>query len=156
MVSGFDVTQMARADFPLPLLKTEIDRWSEEIQRGRGFLVVRGLPVARYNDIQVRVIFWGIGLYMGSALSQNSYGELLGDVYDEGVKMGTGKVRGYRTNSFLMFHSDRADVVGLLCLNKAKEGGFVATWVMKAAFEVFVGLPFRTGSGCDSRIFWSH
>ena len=123
MQSGFDVTTMRREDFPLPQLQADIDAWSNEIQRGRGFVLVRGLPVHRYNDIQVRVIFWGIGQHMGTALSQNSYGELLGDVYDEGVKMGTGKVRGYRTNSFLMFHSDRADVVGLLCLHKAREGG---------------------------------
>jgi len=123
VASGIEVTQMKRADFPLPKLAAEIASWSREIQRGRGFVLVRGLPVERYNDMQVRVVFWGLGLYMGTALSQNSYGELLGDVYDEGVKMGTGKVRGYRTNSFLMFHSDRADAVGLLCLHKAREGG---------------------------------
>jgi Taurine catabolism dioxygenase TauD, TfdA family len=123
MAGGVEVTQMKRGDFPLPKLAAEIASWSNEIQRGRGFVLVRGLPVERYNDMQVRVVFWGIGLYMGTALSQNSYGELLGDVYDEGVKMGSGKVRGYRTNSFLMFHSDRADAVGLLCLHKAKEGG---------------------------------
>ncbi len=123
MASGIEVTQMKREQFPLPKLAAEIGAWSHELQRGRGFTLIRGLPVERYNDMQVRVVFWGIGLYMGTALSQNSYGELLGDVYDEGVKMGTGKVRGYRTNSFLMFHSDRADAVGLLCLHKAKEGG---------------------------------
>ena len=123
IANGGDVTQLTRDHFPLPTLSTEIDRWVHDVQRGRGFLLVRGLPVERYDDMQVRVVFWGLGLYMGTALSQNSYGELLGDVYDEGVKMGTGKVRGYRTNSFLMFHSDRADVVGLLCLHKAKEGG---------------------------------
>jgi hypothetical protein len=123
MASGIEVTQLTREHFPIPGVADEIARWSAELQTGRGFLVVRGLPVERYDDYEVRTIFWGLSLYMGTALSQNSYGELLGDVYDEGVKMGTGKVRGYRTNSFLMFHSDRADVVGLLCLHKAKEGG---------------------------------
>jgi len=123
MSRGIEVTQMTREHFPLPGLAKSVALWVEEIQKGRGFVLVRGLPVERYDNMQVRVIFWGLSLYMGTALSQNSYGELLGDVYDEGVKMGTGKVRGYRTNSFLLFHSDRADVVGLLCLNEAKEGG---------------------------------
>ena len=123
MASGIEVTQLKREHFQIPGVESEIARWSHELQSGRGFLVVRGLPVECYDDYEVRTIFWGLSLYMGTALSQNSYGELLGDVYDEGVKMGQGKVRGYRTNSFLMFHSDRADVVGLLCLHKAKEGG---------------------------------
>ncbi len=123
LATGIEVTQLQRQHFPLPKLAQEIDHWVREVQQGRGFVLVRGLPVERYDDYEVRTIFWGLGLHMGSALSQNSYGELLGDVYDEGVKMGTGKVRGYRTNSFLMFHSDRADAVGLLCLHKAKEGG---------------------------------
>ena len=123
VASGIEVTQLKREHFPVANVAREIAAWASELQSGRGFLVVRGLPVERYDDYEVRIIFWGLSLYMGAALSQNSYGELLGDVYDEGVKMGSGKVRGYRTNSFLLFHSDRADVVGLLCLHKAREGG---------------------------------
>lgn len=56
-------------------------------------------------------------------VSQNSYGEMLGDIYDEGVKMGAGRVRGYRTNQRLMFHTDRCDIVGLLCVRPARSGG---------------------------------
>ena len=48
---------------------------------------------------------------------------MLGDVYDEGVKMGTGRVRGYRTNQRLLFHTDRCDLVGLLCMRPALSGG---------------------------------
>mgnify|MGYP000644212872 CR=1 FL=1 len=118
-----DAAALTRADFPLPRLNAKAQAWIAEVNHGRGFLLVRGLPVDRYSDADVRMIFWGLGLYLGTALSQNSYGDLLGDVYDEGVKMGSGKVRGYRTNSFLMFHTDRCDIVGLLCLHKAKSGG---------------------------------
>jgi len=71
----------------------------------------------------VRAMFWGIGLHLGVPVSQNSYGEMLGDVYDEGVKMGTGRVRGYRTNQRLMFHTDRCDIVGLLCVRPSRSGG---------------------------------
>src|SRR6187399_1515565 len=120
---GLGVTQVTREDFRLASMAPLIEAWAEEINNGRGFLLVKGLPAAKLGDAQVRTIFWGIGLYMGSPMSQNSYGDMLGDVYDEGVKMGTGRVRGYRTNQKLLFHTDRADIVGLLCVRPAREGG---------------------------------
>ena len=115
-------SDIRREDFALPTLATDIREWAQQINHGRGFLLVKELPVERNND-QVRSIFWGIGLHVGVPLSQNSYGEMLGDVYDEGVKMGTGRVRGYRTNQQLRFHTDRCDIVGLLCLQEARSGG---------------------------------
>jgi len=120
---GLAVTEVKREDFRLKSLVPLIEAWAEEINNGRGFVLVKGLPAAGLGDAQVRTIFWGIGLYMGSPVSQNSYGEMLGEVYDEGVKMGTGRVRGYRTNQRLMFHTDRADIVGLMCQRAAKSGG---------------------------------
>lgn len=118
-----DVTKILREDFPLPILGPKIVQWAEEINNGRGFALVRGLRHEALGDNEVRAAFWGIGLYMGVAVSQNSYGEMLGDVFDEGVKMGTGRVRGYRTSQRLMFHTDRCDIVGLLCVHPAKTGG---------------------------------
>lgn len=120
---GLEATGIRAEDFPLTTLGSSIRAWAEEINNGRGFLLVRGLPKDRFNDDEVRAIFWGIGLYLGVPVSQNSYGEMLGDVYDEGVKMGTDRVRGYRTNQRLMFHTDRCDIVGLLCTQQARSGG---------------------------------
>ena len=117
------VTEVKRSDFTLNSMVPVIEAWADQINNGRGFLLVKGLPAAALGDAVVRTIFWGIGLHMGTPVSQNSYGEMLGEVYDEGVKMGTGRVRGYRTNQRLMFHTDRADMVGLLCQRTAKSGG---------------------------------
>lgn len=120
---GLEWSDIKREDFPLPTLSAQINKWAHEINHGRGFMIVKGLPVARLTNEQVRCMFWGIGLHMGVPLSQNSYGEMLGDVYDEGAKMGAGRVRGYRTNQQLRFHTDRADIVGLLCLQQSLSGG---------------------------------
>ena len=60
MSSGIEVTQMTREHFPLPGLAQSVALWVEEIQKGRGFVLVRGLPVERYDNMQVRVIFWGL------------------------------------------------------------------------------------------------
>lgn len=122
LARGVAATDIGRDDFPLETLGPTIAGWAEEINNGRGFLLVRGLPSERLSDAEVRAIFWGMGLYFGSPVSQNSYGDMLGDVYDEGVKMGA-RVRGYRTSQRLMFHTDRCDIVGLLCVRQAKSGG---------------------------------
>jgi hypothetical protein len=121
--SGLEVTDVTREDFALRSIGPLIESWSAEINHGRGFLLVKGLPAAELGDRSVRTIFWGIGRHMGTPISQNSYGDMLGKVYDEGVKMGTGRVRGYRTNQRLMFHTDRCDIIGLMCQRTAREGG---------------------------------
>jgi len=122
LARGLREIDIRPADFPLPTLGSQVRTWAHDINRGRGFLLVRGLP-ERFSDAQIRAMFWGIGLYLGSPISQNSYGDMLGEVLDEGVKMGSGKVRGYRTNQQLRFHTDRCDIVGLLCQRQAKSGG---------------------------------
>jgi Taurine catabolism dioxygenase TauD, TfdA family len=120
---GLGVTDISVSDFPLKSMAPTIAGWAEEINHGRGFLLAKGLPKERFSDDEVRAMFWGIGLYLGAPVSQNSYGEMLGNVYDEGVKLHTGRVRGYRTNQRLLFHSDRCDMVGLLCVRQARAGG---------------------------------
>src|SRR5687768_9522141 len=75
---GLEVTAIRAQDFPLPLLGKSIAAWAEEINNGRGFLLVRGLPQERFSDDEVRAMFWGVGLYLGLPVSQNSYGEMLG------------------------------------------------------------------------------
>jgi hypothetical protein len=86
-------------------------------------VVLRGLPVRRYRDEDVGLIFWGFGRYMGAPLYQNPQGELLGHVYDHGRTYGNIDVRGYETNAYLPYHTDAGDVVGLLCLRRSLEGG---------------------------------
>ncbi len=122
LARGLREIDITPRDFPLPTLAAMIQSWAREIQHGRGFVLVRGIP-KDFSDAQIRAMFWGIGLYLGAPISQNSYGDMLGEVFDEGVKMGTGKVRGYRTNQHLMFHTDRCDIIGLLCQRQAKSGG---------------------------------
>src|ERR1700710_2511262 len=88
---GLGVQDVKRADFKLTTMAPVIESWAEEINHGRGFVLVKGLPAEKLGDAEVRTIFWGMGTYMGSPISQYSYGEMLGEVYDEGVKMGTGR-----------------------------------------------------------------
>jgi len=116
----FDVTS---ANFPLPRFGGELRRISKELDSGRGFVQIKGLPIERYTLPQAKIIYWGIGTYLGRAISQNAKGDLLGDVRDEGLNIRAAGVRGYQTSTASPFHVDETDVVGLLCWRPAKAGG---------------------------------
>jgi hypothetical protein len=117
---GKGMRGMSAADFPLPTLSARIAEWRNEIRRGRGFVLIRGVPVGEWTEAQAETFFWCLCHHFGSPGAQNPEGDLLGHVRDQR----TGQdVRYYRTNKELAVHTDTADFVGLLCLQKAKSGG---------------------------------
>lgn len=111
--------------FPLPRFARELDRVLDEIENGRGFMLVRGIPRSRYSDEECELIYWGIGAHLGTPVSQNGRGHLLGHVRDEGRIHADPSARGYQTNERMDFHTDMlpVDVLGLFCLRTAKSGG---------------------------------
>ena len=121
--TGRALAELTRDDFPLPVLGASVERWLDELETGRGFLLVRGVPVERYGDEGAALAYWGLGLHLGRAVSQNAAGDLLGHVRDAGALKRDPTVRLYRTREPLGFHTDGADVIGLLCLRPAKAGG---------------------------------
>jgi len=114
---------LTAADFPLPTLAPRLAALRGELLDGRGFALVRGLPVARYSPIERAAIFLGIGAHFGRARSQNAAGDVLGHVRDLGLSSADPNVRVYQTNERQTFHTDSCDVVALLCVNEAKSGG---------------------------------
>lgn len=120
---GLELHEVRRADFPLPILSKRLARIAKELESGRGIVLLRGLPVEKFSDPETRFIVWGVGAHLGIPVSQSKNGELLGEVRDLGVKLGTPTSRGYRTKEHLRFHTDLGDLVLLLCVHKAKSGG---------------------------------
>lgn len=118
-----EVEDISPARFPLPHFASRLARFAEELESGRGFVLLRGLPRDRYADDEVARIFWGIGSYLGKAVPQNARGDFLGHVRDEGFELTDPRARGYQTRAAQSLHVDRCDVVGLLCMRKAKSGG---------------------------------
>ena len=118
-----DRTQWSREDFPLPGLASQIRSWLRDLDVGQGFLLLRGLPVADLGDEAAADIYWGLGLHLGRAVSQNTDGDLLGHVRDTGADPAAYGVRLYKTRAEQDFHTDGADLIGLLCLRAAKSGG---------------------------------
>ena len=120
---GRDVGEITARDFPLRIFRHHLDLLKEKLLRGLGVEVLRGLPIERYTQEMAATIFCGIGAHLGSARSQNAAGHILGHVRNIGADPEDPNTRIYQTNARQTFHTDSADVVGLLCLREAKEGG---------------------------------
>ena len=94
-----------------------------EVLEGRGFALVRGLPVERWGRRLAALAFLGLGLHWGRLRLQNREGHLLGHVKDLGLTSQDPNVRIYQTRERQNYHTDSCDVVALLCLQPAKAGG---------------------------------
>ena len=119
---GLSWVDVTREDFPLPGFAPELARIAQELETGRGMILLRGLPL-EYSPDDLRMVYWGIGANLGTAVSQGGSGELLGIVQDERTEVAKTKYRGSKTSDSLPFHADRCDVVGLLCVRKPRTGG---------------------------------
>ena len=117
------IIDIIRDDFPLPTFGATLRDLKREILHGRGFVLMRHFPIEDRSFEEIATLYWGLGSHIGSARSQNTRGHLLGHVIDLGDTFDNQSVRGYLTNRHLKYHCDSVDIVGLLCLQKAKEGG---------------------------------
>lgn len=123
MASGRTVHHLERAQFPLDRLARRLASVRAEVLHGRGFFLLRGVPVEGWSVPESAAAFWGMGLYLGEAVSQNGKGHVLGHVANLGLDYADPEVRGYQTNAHLNYHTDSSDMVGLLSLRTPQSGG---------------------------------
>jgi hypothetical protein len=121
--SGKRREQITREDVPLDVLAVAVRAWRAELARGRGFVLVRGLPLDRLSDDDAALAYWALGVHLGTPVPQNFQGELLTDVRDIGADPTDPSTRLYKTRAEQDFHTDGADIIGLLCLRTARRGG---------------------------------
>ena len=127
---------LRREDFPLPRLGPALAEVARQLEDGRGLVLLRRIPVERYSEDELRILYWGLGLHLGTPRFQNGAGELIGDVRDENrlygavrevnpMKAGEPRTSRNKARSAgpLRFHTDRVDVVTLLCVRPAARGG---------------------------------
>jgi hypothetical protein len=115
--------QIGVDDVPLRALAPAMQAWRETLRRGRGFVLVRGLPVDRMTDEDAALAYWILGLHLGTPAPQNFLGETLVDIRDVGADPDDPSTRLYKTRAEQDFHTDGADIIGLLCLRTSKSGG---------------------------------
>jgi hypothetical protein len=133
---GLGWRDLRREDFSIPRFDRTLADVSHALEHGRGLALLRRIPVERYTDDELRLLYWGLGLHLGTPRYQNGNGELIGDVRDENRLYGAvrevnsmqpGEPRTSRNKARsagpLRFHTDRVDVVTLLCVRPAARGG---------------------------------
>ena len=121
--AGLGLGDLTKENFPLVELRGSFDRVLSELEDGLGFFVLRGLPAGKYTKDDMRLLYWGMGLHLGTAVTQSNRGDMLGDVRDFGVNTFAKKGRGYMSKQHLEFHADTCDAVCLMALRVAKSGG---------------------------------
>jgi len=119
-----DPTSITREHLDLPALSNRFKTIQREIEGGRGFQVLRGLPVTSYSLEQNKALFWILSLLLGDPQTQDKAGNLMHSVTNTGKSVyQDSSTRGYETDSELTFHNDGGDVFMLLCLKTAASGG---------------------------------
>ncbi len=118
-----DIGSIDKFSFPLNHFDKHLEKLKQNLLSGVGLEVIRGLPSKDYSQSYMATIFCGIGAHLGNARSQNAQGHILGHVRDIGADANDPNSRIYQTCERQSFHTDSADVVGLICIKKAKEGG---------------------------------
>lgn len=121
--TGRRASELTSKDLSLGALGPPVRRWRAELQRGRGFVLVRGLPLDRLSAEEAAAVYWAIGLGLGTPVPQNVQGELLTDIRDTGADPDDPSTRLYKTRAEQDFHTDGADIIGLLCLATSRSGG---------------------------------
>jgi TfdA family taurine catabolism dioxygenase TauD len=123
-----------REDFDLGSAWPVINAAFEEVKRGLGVALVKGLPRGDLDEKEFELLTWGIGLHTGVGRPQGKQSHYISAVRDAGNTYRVGTGRGYNTNAELDFHTDSADMVALSCYNKAKSGGMSITTSTPAAY----------------------
>jgi hypothetical protein len=116
--TGLKFYEIRREHFSHPALDGDLALVLERIKTGPGLLIMRGFPVDKYDAERMQTVYWGVGTHFGIGVSQSADGDYLGHVTNVAKAS-----RGYTTDRELHLHTDSAEIVGLLCVRDAKEGG---------------------------------
>lgn len=114
--------------FPLPTLGPILRDLSKELHTGRGFFVLRTIPVDNYSREDNILLYAGVSSYIGSRRGIQDRGDgshtVLGHIKD---LRETHSVKTIGAPAFTadkqVFHTDAGDIISLFVLQTAVEGG---------------------------------
>ena len=118
---GKKVEDVTRDDFPLDDISDDLENWKWELQEGRALFLLRGLPMDEMSEDDCAFLYWGFGTHFGVAKPQSVAGDRLGYVRDQSDN--NRNSRGYQKRSELAMHTDTTDILAMMSIVQAKEGG---------------------------------
>lgn len=119
---------LSPAHFTLAACREVMAAVGHKLRRGVGLAVIDRVPVERFSAEASRAVYWLLGSLLSRLVAQKWDGTMIYDVRDTGKALEYG-VRRSVTNLELRFHTDAPwlplppELVGLLCLSPAREGG---------------------------------
>lgn len=105
----------------IPHLSILLATVREHLLNKDGFYILKGFPIIQLNITEIKTIYQILGKMLGNVLPQNKGLERVVDVRMDEKNLTNG--RGYLSNVELDFHTDPCDIVGLLCIEQAENGG---------------------------------
>lgn len=130
---GVPPTGFPAGEFAVPELRPVFAWLADRLERGPGVARICGVPVERLPRDGLKRLFWGFCVNLGTPMYQTSAGEIMGEVRDE---TGTGAALTYdgpgplksartvaRSTGALRFHTDKTDIIALLCASNGIAGG---------------------------------
>lgn len=107
-----------------PTLKKLALRITNICEHGQGFVVLKGLSLEKFPETILLKFYLALSSQIGLLVSQNFNGDKVVPVSNKMLgRLSDRNVRAYNTNQGLNFHSDSADITGLLCICNSQEGG---------------------------------
>jgi hypothetical protein len=135
--AGLDLAAITADNFPLPTFGPSLTQLADELVNGRGFALLRGLPVEGLTEHQADLLAVGVSGHIGRVTSQPGNVPVM-HVRDRGVDPAAPTTRSYQHSGRLGFHSDPYDIVALLCLRPAMAGGLSSVISSVAVHNVIV------------------
>lgn len=120
--AGTPLGDITPASFALQRCAPVLRDVRHALRDGRGFVLLRGFPIERLDVDDAALAYFSFCLHLGVPVTQNAQREIVVHITDRGPRRDP-LARGYATANESKFHVDLTDVVGLLCLRQAREGG---------------------------------
>src|SRR5690606_24252210 len=81
------LSELKREDFPLPVLSEKLRHAHSQLEGGRGFAVLRGLPVRQLSLESAQRAIWGLACHLGYPEPQDRAGSIIHSVRNTGQKV---------------------------------------------------------------------
>ncbi|MFT5110733.1 MAG: hypothetical protein ACI8P9_000042 [Parasphingorhabdus sp.] len=119
--AGLKLEEISSDNFDLSEMAEDLSDWYDRVMHGSGLVLLEGFPVEQYSTENLERMYWGFGCYFGQGVSQSVLGDIVGHVTDMAGK--DPNERAYRSSLELPPHTDHTDIIGMLSIRAAKQGG---------------------------------
>ena len=119
--NGLTIDAIGPDQFSLGSIEDDLASIRDEVRNGRGIVLIRGFPNDRYDLTDLELVYWGLGTYFGTGVSQSVLGDRVGHVTDMSKEVSS--ERSYRNAKELTPHTDCNEMIAMLSVRTAKVGG---------------------------------